>query len=89
MHRLYNPNSGEHFYTASTGERDGLVRLGWNDEGIGWYSDDAQGEPLLRLYNPNATSGSHHYTTSQGEHDALVKLGWRDEGIGWYGVKAG
>ncbi|MCR5582101.1 MAG: S8 family serine peptidase, partial [Eggerthellaceae bacterium] len=29
MHRLYNPNSGEHFYTASTSERDNLKRLGW------------------------------------------------------------
>ncbi len=37
MYRLYNPNSGEHFYTASKGERNHLIRLGWNDEGIGWY----------------------------------------------------
>ena len=37
MYRLYNPNSGEHFYTASKGERNHLISLGWNDEGIGWY----------------------------------------------------
>ena len=29
MYRLYNPNSGEHF-TASGGERDYLVRVGWS-----------------------------------------------------------
>ena len=25
MHRLYNPNSGEHFYTASVPEKEKLV----------------------------------------------------------------
>ena len=29
MHRLYNPNSGEHFYTSNSGERDVLVSVGW------------------------------------------------------------
>lgn len=37
MHRLYNPNSGEHFYTANTKKRDALVSRGWREEGIGWY----------------------------------------------------
>lgn len=29
MYRLYNPNSGEHFYTANVAERDSLRRVGW------------------------------------------------------------
>lgn len=33
MYRLYNPNSGEHFYTASDEERWHLIDVGWNDEG--------------------------------------------------------
>ena len=37
MHRLYNPNSGEHFYTGSVEERDMLVSAGWIYEGIGWF----------------------------------------------------
>ena len=37
MYRLYNPNSGEHFYTSDTAERDNLINLGWLDEGIAWY----------------------------------------------------
>lgn len=37
MHRLYNPNSGEHFYTASEVERDHLVSIGWLYEDFGWY----------------------------------------------------
>ena len=37
MHRLYNPYTGEHFYTASDAERDNLVGVGWKEEGVGWY----------------------------------------------------
>lgn len=31
MYRSYNPNSSEHFYTASTYERDSLVKVGWKN----------------------------------------------------------
>lgn len=82
MYRLYNPNSGEHFYTASTVERDHLVSVGWNSEGTAWYSPTHSTAPVYRLYNPNA--GDHHYTTSAVERDSLIDAGWNDEGIGWY-----
>jgi hypothetical protein len=82
MHRLYNPNSGEHFYTSDEAEFENLVNLGWQDEGIGWIAPATSNTPVYRLYNPNA--GEHHYTTSVGERDNLVSLGWNDEGIGWY-----
>lgn len=81
MYRLYNPNSGEHFYTANTGERDHLVSLGWNYEGIAWKAPKTSGSPVYRMYNPNA--GDHHYTTSAEERDWLVTKGWRYEGVGW------
>ena len=81
MFRLYNPNSGEHFYSSSTVERDHLVSLGWQDEGTGWIAP-ASGEAVYRLYNPYA--GEHHYTLSAAERDMLVSVGWNDEGIGWY-----
>lgn len=80
MYRLYNPNSGEHFYTTKSGERDHLVSLGWHSEGIGWNAP-TNGAPVYRLYNPNA--GDHHFTLSAGERDSLVKAGWNYEGIGW------
>ena len=80
MFRLYNPYSGEHFYTASAYERDVLVGLGWQDEGVGWTAPE-EGAPVYRLYNPYA--GDHHYTMSAFERDELVKVGWLDEGIGW------
>ena len=82
MHRLYNPNSGEHFYTGSTSERDGLVKLGWRYEGVGWTAPASSGTPVHRLYNPNA--GDHHYTMSASERDILLGVGWTYEGIGWY-----
>ena len=82
MYRLYNPNSGEHFYTASTAERNNVIAAGWNDEGIGWYAPTFSDTPVYRVYNPN--SGDHHYTMSAGEKDHLVSIGWKDEGIGWY-----
>ena len=81
MYRLYNPNSGEHFYTKDAKEKKGLVDAGWKDEGTGWYAP-ASGSPVYRLYNKNA--GDHHYTLSQKEKDSLIKAGWKAEGIGWY-----
>ncbi len=82
MNRLYNPNSGEHFYTASTAEKNHLVKLGWRAEGIGWTSPKTSKTPVYRLYNPNA--GDHHYTMSSQEKDMLVSKGWRYEGIAFY-----
>ena len=80
MYRLYNPNSGEHFYTASSSERDDVIAAGWNYEGIGWTAPSASKTPVYRLY-----SGSdHHYTTSTSERDSLISSGWSYEGVSWY-----
>lgn len=81
MYRLYNPNSGEHFYTASTTERDSVKKAGWKYEGIGWQAPSS-GTPVYRLYNPNA--GDHHYTPYTYEKESLVKAGWKYEGVSWY-----
>ena len=82
MQRLYNPNSGEHFYTASAAERDHLVSVGWRCEGVGWTAPSTSATPVHRLYNANA--GDHHYTASAAERDHLVSVGWKYEGVGWY-----
>lgn len=81
-YRLYNPNSGEHFYTEDLVERDYLIKIGWRDEGVGWIAPKLSTVPVYRLYNKNA--GDHHYTVSIEERDELKRLGWKDEGIGWY-----
>ena len=82
MYRMYNPNSGEHFYTKSTEERENLVNAGWKYEGVGFRSPLSSDTPMYRLYNPNA--GDHHYTRSEQEKDSLIASGWKYEGIGWY-----
>ena len=85
MYRLYNPNSGEHFYTASAVERDATIAAGWNDEGIGWIAPSTSATPVYRLYSGT----DHHYTMSTVERDDLVSKGWmlegeNAEGIAWY-----
>lgn len=75
--RLYNDNTGEHFYTMSEGEYKQLQTVGWKDEGIGWFTQSGVGDPVYRVYNPNAKGGDHYYTMSKGEAQWLVGLGWR------------
>ena len=84
IYRLYNPNSGVHFYTSSSVERASLTEAGWSDEGIGWkapatgFSDT----PVYRVYSQS--TGDHHYTMDEEEKYYLVSVGWTDEGICWY-----
>lgn len=82
MYRLYNPNSGEHFYTSSWRETTNLTGLGWHYEGVGWNAPTDSGTPVYRMYNPVA--GEHHYTPNGDERDMLVEAGWNYEGEGWY-----
>lgn len=82
VYRMYNPNSGEHFYTASQAEALHLFTVGWRWEGIAYEADKSSGAPVYRVYNPNA--GNHFYTTNKAEADHLVSVGWRREGISWY-----
>lgn len=75
IYRLYNSNTGEHLYTSKPNEKTELIKVGWLYEGIGWVGP-VEGEPVYRLYNPNADGGDHYYTTNQNEADSLVSLGW-------------
>ncbi len=82
MYRLYNPWSGEHFYTAEKAECMNVVAAGWVDEGVGWIAPTSSDVPVYRMYNQ--WGGEHHYTTSATERDTLVEVGWTYEGVGWY-----
>ena len=90
VYRFYNPNSGEHFYTAVEKERDDLIAAGWNYEFDGCFwapaksSDDAL--PVYRLYNPNGND--HHYTIDEAEALAVKEAGWIDEGISFYAYRS-
>lgn len=86
VYRVYNPNSGEHFFTTNAKEQAYLVSIGWNDEGVGFYEHSETGDAVYRLYNPNA--GEHHYTDDKKEKEDLVDLGWNDEDIAWYSCSA-
>ena len=81
MYRLYNPNTGEHFYTGSKEERNNLTDAGWVYEGVAWNAPTKSGAPVYRLFNPN--NGDHHYTMSEAERDMLVSVGWIYEGVAW------
>lgn len=88
VYRLYNPNTGEHFYTSGARERDGLVKLGWKYEGIGWKANKRKnGNPIYRLYNPY--NGDHHYTTSLKERNNLKEVGWKYENVLCYVPSSG
>lgn len=77
LYRVYNPNSGEHFFTESLEEYNWLEEQGWTQEDLAWLIP-TEGEEVYRLYNPNA--GDHFYTKSIVEYDWLYKQGWIQEG---------
>ena len=79
MFRMYDPNSGEHFYTGSTEERDNLVAVGWQYEGVGFTFPLTTGKPVYRLYDP--VTGEHLYTMDENEKATLMAAGWNYEGI--------
>lgn len=50
LYRLWNPNSGDHFYTVNIDERNDAIAGGWKNEGICCY---VYGKPPM-IYNPNS-----------------------------------
>lgn len=73
IHRLRNPNTGKHYYTPNTGERDHLVSLGWKyekDEGFIYTSQVPGSTEVYKLYN--RISGTHLYTENAGTRDAIL-----------------
>ena len=79
MHRLYNPNTGEHFYTGSDVEKNNLIAAGWNYEDIGFSFPANTGAPVHRLFQPS--TGEHLYTMDEAEKTKLEAEGWNYEGI--------
>ena len=79
MFRMYDPNSGEHFYTGSELEKNNLIAAGWKYEGIGFTFPLTTGNPVHRLYDP--ITGEHLYTMDIYEMNRLLAWGWNYEGI--------
>ena len=82
MYRMYNPNTGEHLYTASQVERDSMVASGWKYEGVMWRAPGASSTPVYRLYNPN--THDHHYANTLNEYETCMRSGWKGEGVAFY-----
>lgn len=78
MYRVYNPNTGEHFYTMNPWEVSHTLFNGWKYEGAGFIAPNS-GMEVYRMYNPN--TGDHHYTTNAAERDMLVNVGWNYEQV--------
>ncbi len=78
MYRMYDPNSGEHFYSGSELERDFLIDAGWHYEGVG-FNFPEEGDPVYRLYDP--VYGEHLYTMDNAEREKLQSWGWQYEGV--------
>ncbi len=79
MFRMYNPNTGEHFYTGSEEEKNNLIGHGWQYEGVGFTFPANTGAPVHRLFQPS--TGEHLYTMDENEKSKLMKQGWNYEGI--------
>ena len=79
MYRMYNPNTGEHFYTGDKTERKVLEDAGWKYEGVGFTFPASTGKPVYRLFQPS--TGEHLYTMSEEEKAKLLAEGWNYEGI--------
>ncbi len=77
QYRLYNPNSGEHFYTGSRKESCDLIFEGWHFEGSG-FIHPLVGDSIYRLYD---NKGDHLYTKEEEEKALLESEGWTTEGI--------
>jgi len=80
IYRVYNPNSGEHFYTKDPTERDAFAARGWTEGGV-WYaggvSDGASASSVSRDFPSGASvqiaAGSTDINVvSEGKGDAKL-----------------
>jgi len=75
IHRYFNANSGDHFYTQNDGSY-----TGWGYEGVAFSAytyRTPSSVPIYRYYNPG--SGDHFYSKNSG-----APYGYTSEGIEFY-----
>jgi C1A family cysteine protease len=83
LHRYWNGQSGDHFYTTNWGELGG-GRYGWAYEGVQCDIAPAPRAGLVALYRYwNSRATDHFYTTNWGELGS-GRYGWAYEGIQGY-----
>lgn len=75
IHRLYNPNGGQHYLTTSDGDRDFLASRGWNiepDQGFTFPSAAAGTTEIFHLYSNK--NGDHLYTANNSERLSALAI---------------
>ncbi|MBT1172698.1 InlB B-repeat-containing protein [Bifidobacterium sp. MA2] len=75
VYSVYNPNTGEHLLTTK-GEAQSLAKVGWNNEGVKFYTPQNGSEAVYRIYNPN-TNGPAHAYVGKDEGTKVVAKGWK------------
>lgn len=80
VYRLYNPNAGQHLFTADHSEAENLANIGWEYEGVAFKTGNSY--PIYRLYNP--FGGAHMLTESSYEGMNLAVIGWVVESVAFY-----
>ena len=83
---MYNLNIDNYYYTINKDESNDLVKNGWENEGIAFYSSNNPLIGIYREYNPNSKSGGYHYTADENEDKQLGSLGWKREGVVFRGT---
>ena len=89
VYRLFNPSSGDHFFTTDINEKNVAAGGGYRVEGVmGAASTSASEntEAVLRYFNPQ--SGQHFFTSNQNEANTLADQGYVSEGVGFYAPKS-
>lgn len=83
---MYNPNAkvGTYHYTTSINERANLIKVGWQDEEIGWYGviPETTDEPHsdANLKNPSAIEQEiFKIINEEREKRGLMPLEWSEE----------
>lgn len=79
--RMYNPNSGFHYFTIKSSERDILRNKGWKYEGVGWNASQF-GSAVYVLYCHH--TGDHIFTRLPDRRNSLKGDGWDYQGIAFY-----
>jgi peptidoglycan hydrolase-like amidase len=78
VYRFFNHTIGDHFYTASEGEKDALINnplWGYSFEGTAFYVAKSQEEGSSATYRFfNGQTGDHFYTISETEKNSLSQV---------------
>ena len=88
VYRLYNPVTGEHFYTINQNEVIACAKMGFTFEGSAFHVP-LKGKliPVYRMFCSKVAAGAHRFVEDETEVARLEATGnWVKEGIAWYTI---